>query len=556
MQGGNFGFRSEAAGLPAGIGIPAPLTDLFPGMVHTGLMRVTIPGLLPAALALATAPVALAQFSPDPASPTLLASGTGEQVQPKVVAIPAGGFYMSWYDGASGYDPWVQRYDANGNGLWPNGGVKVLETSFSSTEDYGLTIDAAGNAVVVTRRDSPSLGIIAQAVSPEGQLLWGAGGRLVSTTGSVNSPKAGRAGDGAAVAGWTEGSRAKVMRLNANGTSAWATASTVTDGTATTILSDLQPGNGDSVIASVVRYTTFSGAKTLQAQKFSGAGAAMWAATNVRVFATGSLQFGNFPTFLPDGEGGAVFGWYQTSPLQCRVQWVAPDGTLRFGTNGQVTSTDTSREAVSPAIAYDPVARKVYASWPTRVPNSSIYGVAAQAFDEFGVGLWGPTGTTLVFDETVYSQQFAGAAVVGGFPMFTWIRSTSFGQDTVYAMSVDPSNGSARWPQPTAATAASTIGRNVLTAMPGATNPWALYVFERGGTGAADLFGARINADGTLGTPDASCADLNGDGRVSGSDLGLLLGQWGGPAAPPFDLNGDALVNGADLGILLGCWNP
>ena len=185
MQGGNFGFRPEAAGLPAGNGIPAPLPDLFPGMVHTGLMRMTIPGLLPAALALATAPVALAQFSPDPASPTLLASGTGEQVQPKVVAIPGGGFYMSWYDGASGYDPWVQRYDANGNGLWPNGGVKVLETSFSSTEDYGLTIDAAGNAVVVTRRDSPSLGIIAQAVSPEGQLLWGTGGRLVSTTGSV-----------------------------------------------------------------------------------------------------------------------------------------------------------------------------------------------------------------------------------------------------------------------------------------------------------------------------------------------------------------------------------
>ncbi len=516
------------------------------------LMR---PCIVPVLAAFAFAPFASAQFSPDPAAPKLLATGTSEQVQPKVVVIPSGGFYMSWYDGASGYDPWVQRFDADGNGVWPNGGVKVLETSFSSTEDYGLTIDAAGNAVVVTRRDSPSLGIVAQAVSPDGQLLWGAGGRLVSTTASVNSPKAGRAGDGAAVAGWTEGSRAKVMRLNADGTSGWATASTVSDGTATTILSDLQPGNGDSVIASVVRYTTFSGAKTLQAQKFSGTGAAMWVATNVRVFAAGSLQFGNFPSFLPDGEGGAVFGWYQTSPLQCRVQWVAADGTLRYGTNGQVTSNDASHEAVSPAIAFDPVARRVYASWPTHVPNSSIYGVAAQAFDESGAGLWGPTGTTLVFDETVYSHAFAGAAVVGGFPMFTWIRSTAFGQDTVYAMSVD-ANASARWAQPTAVTAPSATGRNLVKAVPLATNPWALYVFEKGGTGNADIFGARINGDGTLGTPDANCADLNGDGRTSGSDLGLLLGQWGGPASAPFDLNGDGVVNGADLGILLGCWNP
>lgn len=518
-------------------------------------MHLTHRPLLPVALVLALCPLATAQFSADPASPTVLASGASEQVQPKVVAIPSGGFYMSWYDGASGYDPWVQRFDADGNGLWPNGGVKVLETSFSSTEDYGLTIDAAGNAVVVTRRDAPSLGIVAQAVSPDGQLLWGAGGRLVSTTSSVNSPKAGRAGDGAAVAGWTEGLRAKVMRLNADGTSAWPSASTVTDGTATTILADLQPGNGDSVIASVVRYTTFSGAKTIQAQKFSGTGTAMWAAANVRVFTTGSLQFGNFPSFLPDGEGGAVFGWYQTSPLQCRVQWVAPDGTLRFGTNGQVTSNDSSHEAVSPAIAFDPVARKVYASWTTRVPNSSIYGVSAQAFDQSGLGLWGPTGATLVFDETVYSHTFAGTAVVGGNPVFTWIRSTAFGQDTVFAQSLDAA-GSPRWAQPTAVTTPSSTGRNLIAAMPGTTNPWALYAFERGGTGAADIYGARINGDGTLGTPDTDCADLNGDGRVSGADLGLLLGQWGGPAAPPFDLNGDSLVNGADLGILLGCWNP
>ncbi len=51
----------------------------------------------------------------------------------------------------------------------------------------------------------------------------------------------------------------------------------------------------------------------------------------------------------------------------------------------------------------------------------------------------------------------------------------------------------------------------------------------------------------------AAAADLNGDCRVNGADLGLLLGSWGA-AGGIADLNGDGIVNGADLGALLGAW--
>ena len=47
-------------------------------------------------------------------------------------------------------------------------------------------------------------------------------------------------------------------------------------------------------------------------------------------------------------------------------------------------------------------------------------------------------------------------------------------------------------------------------------------------------------------------ADLNGDGRVDGADLGLMLVAWGGPG--PADLDGDGVVAGADLGLLLAAW--
>ena len=57
-----------------------------------------------------------------------------------------------------------------------------------------------------------------------------------------------------------------------------------------------------------------------------------------------------------------------------------------------------------------------------------------------------------------------------------------------------------------------------------------------------------------FGATAAPCpADLDGDGRVDGGDLGLFLGAWG-TSPCDLDLNGDGICNGADLGVLLGAW--
>ncbi len=48
-------------------------------------------------------------------------------------------------------------------------------------------------------------------------------------------------------------------------------------------------------------------------------------------------------------------------------------------------------------------------------------------------------------------------------------------------------------------------------------------------------------------------ADLDGDGLISGPDLGILLGAWGS-AVSVADVNGDATVDAADLAVLLGAW--
>ncbi len=56
----------------------------------------------------------------------------------------------------------------------------------------------------------------------------------------------------------------------------------------------------------------------------------------------------------------------------------------------------------------------------------------------------------------------------------------------------------------------------------------------------------------TYAPPAPMIGDLNGDLKVNGADLAILLGQWGASGSGDFDASG--AVNGADLGTLLGGW--
>ena len=76
-------------------------------------------------------------------------------------------------------------------------------------------------------------------------------------------------------------------------------------------------------------------------------------------------------------------------------------------------------------------------------------------------------------------------------------------------------------------------------------------------TGAAQGLGAQ--AATTLAREGARvlCTDINGDGAVTGADLGILLALWGDPSTlPSADVSGDGRLDGADLGLLLAAWGP
>ena len=51
--------------------------------------------------------------------------------------------------------------------------------------------------------------------------------------------------------------------------------------------------------------------------------------------------------------------------------------------------------------------------------------------------------------------------------------------------------------------------------------------------------------------------DLDLDGVVGATDLGIMLAVWGTDGLGyDADLNGDGTVNAADLGLLIGAWGP
>ncbi|MBM4110844.1 MAG: hypothetical protein FJ254_05730 [Phycisphaerae bacterium] len=64
----------------------------------------------------------------------------------------------------------------------------------------------------------------------------------------------------------------------------------------------------------------------------------------------------------------------------------------------------------------------------------------------------------------------------------------------------------------------------------------------------------REGAVGVWSLAQPCAADLDGNGAVSGADLGLLLTLWNSVGSA--DLNGDGIVDAADLGALLAAWGP
>ncbi|MCP3981703.1 MAG: hypothetical protein GY716_20575 [bacterium] len=445
--------------------------------------------------------VSLAQWSTDPALNLAVSDPTGDQVQPKLVTRPGGGYYVSWFDNrVGGYDVYLQLLDEQGVAQWTADGVLVADRGFSSTQDYGLGVDTAGNALLVFRDDRfGGTQITATRVDASGAQTWGAGGvQLTSGSSFLAAPKIAGTSDGEIVAAWKSDAEAHMQRLDAAGAPQWPGGVVISDAMSRDYtVSDLRAVDGASVIVSLVfQPSGFNGPKHLYAQKVSDQGAFQWGVTPVAVFDGGSLQFGNFPPFVTDGAGGAVFSWYDVnSGLKNFVQRIESSGAESFPHNGVAVST-SAREQTGPAAAYDAASGSTFVFWPERQPGPTpLYGIYAQRLDGSGARQWGNEGVTIESLGTA-DAGMANVQIVDGDAMAFWARAPSVTTHTLHATRVD-ADGNDVWSPALVSVSTAVSGKSRLGTTIGPA--FAVLAWSDDRAGDDDIFVQNVNADGTLG---------------------------------------------------------
>jgi hypothetical protein len=316
-------------------------------------------------------------------------------------------------------------------------------------------------------------------------------------------------------------------------------------------MSDLVASGDHDVVASMVHYTSFNGAKKLKAQRVRADGSLAWTAPAVDVFTQGSLQYGAYPEFIADDTGGAVFTWYSTSNLQSYIQWIDGDGAKLFGTQGTLIANSGGLLHTGPSACFDMNADEVTVFCTRQSSNQAEDGVQANRFDRAGNALWGVNGVEIEPLSGSWSVLDLQAHQLGALATVSWMKAAVAGQGTVRGQAVDAA-GEAHWGTAPLGLGEPTIMRSDLS---GSTTGDALIAaWADARDGSNRVYAQRVNVDGELGAGGCG-ADINGDEIVGVDDLLALIATWGLTDSPA-DVNGDGLVDTVDLLLVLAAWGP
>ncbi len=452
-------------------------------------------------------------WSDDPERNSLVADRPDDQVQVKIGPTADGGCYLAWYDNAEGgYDPTLQRLDTAGREQWPHNGIRIADTHFSWTTDYALAVTAEDEAIVAFRDDrGEGEQITVTRVAPDGAVLWGESGLQVDRSPDfLGPPKVVSTVDDHVVVAWTRDNHIRLRRLDRAARAVWSRDVVFRDPTgAQQMLADLQATPDGGVIVSWVHTQSFLAPRHLYAQKLGRDGIPLWgpgeATSDVRqplvVFDAGTLQYGNFPPFLADGQGGAVFAWYETDPLlQTRVQHVRADGSLRFPPNGLPAAVpEPALERVEPALAYDVASQDIYVFW-REMPHSGplAHAIVGQriAGTSDGTRSWSPDGKT--FEPPVAHEvtELNAAAVPDGV-LLAYAEKLAEGDQRLWIRRLDAA-GDSVWSAERVAVSTVPSAKSRLT-MAISRAGFAVLGWQDSRAGSEDIFVQNVNADGSLG---------------------------------------------------------
>ena len=485
-----------------------------------------------------------AQWSDDPTVNTRISGTMTNCVITHSAAAPDGGTWTAWYDASAGYDIVVQKLDATGTPVFPTP-ILVQDQSLSWVQDFDLA--PVGVHCALAWADGTVTG--AALVKADGTIAWQHD--LHDGSGYQSNARVCGTNDDFTIVGWTDEQVSKLQRIGTDGTLIW-NEPVVIEGSGYFLMSDLVASSDHDVIASMVHYLSFNGAKTLKGQRVRADGSLAWTSPAIDVFTQGSLQYGNFPSFIADDAAGAVFTWYSSSNLQSYIQWIDSDGAKLLGTHGALIASSSSMLHTGPAACFDHEQGEVTAFCTRQSSNQAQDGIQANRFDRDGTALWGVGGVQVEPMSGSFSVLDLQAQQLGPLATVFWLKHTVVGQSTVHAAACRE-NGSFHWDTISVALGEPMIMRSDLsTATISDTDMAAVWSDARDGSNR--VYAQNINSDGSLG--DTGCpADISLDGMVDVNDVLALIGAWGA-AGGLADVNQDGVVDTVDLLLVLAAWGP
>jgi hypothetical protein len=345
----------------------------------------------------------------------------------------AGDTYVAWHDSRNDIPSvYCQKYDAQGQSLW-SADVEVVH----SPAVQMVTRPTSDNGLVVAwgtySPGSPSL-IYAQKIDADGNLLWPAGGILIGQyifgpgeDGSYSLFDLVADLSGGVFVLWNSdvpSSSLLAKHLLADGSLApgWDIHGTLIKSEAYSLQQGQSCADGEGGFIVAWRQNNLPRHQFLYAQRFDGSANRMWGDHGLQLCSSCTYA----PAVTPDNAGGAFFAWpdRRTSDVDLFMQRVDHDGNVLWTANGlpllQFPSLQNEVQLVPDGSG------GFLAAWDDhRFEQSYEYGYYYQRVNGSGVLQWTPSGYQLNVDEGyTWDLQITPDGVGGLFA--SWSRSTYY----------------------------------------------------------------------------------------------------------------------------------
>lgn len=456
-----------------------------------------------------------AQWSPKPNTNLPVGVAAGEQVLPKIAALPDGGCYISWFDNRGGsYAVYLQRLNANGVPQFAANGLLISDnTQSTSLVDYDMIADDSSNCIIAftDTRAGGQITPFIYKISPAGTFLWGVSGISLNSQSSVYqaNPKLAKCTDNSIWVTWiyTSSPRvAKYQRISPGGVKQFAADGLSISGTGAETIdfpAVIGSDNG-SVIMMFIGYTgSFISPSNykIYTQKFSSTGTSVWHTNYDTVYALGAGSGFNPPFIYSDGNNGALYSWNDARSgggATSYVQRFNSAGTRLFPLNGSAGNTTPGMVRNTQQACYNTTTGETFLFWKEANSGQTQFSLVGQRFSPTGDRLWTDAGLNVIplgpgSFSTLATQAVDTNAVL-------YINDVA-GADNVIKAAKFNRNGTIAWNSGALMTIGSSTGSKSRIDARITVNKMSIVTWSDSRNGAADIFAQNINNNGTLGGP-------------------------------------------------------